>query len=71
LDVRDAALAHLCREGIDATSGARHLRRLIEQLVENEIAGRILRQQVKPHHVVIVDVKDGELTFEVVGEDTI
>jgi len=43
LEVTDAALAWLCEHGYDESCGARPLRRLIEQTIQDEIAARLLR----------------------------
>jgi ATP-dependent Clp protease ATP-binding subunit ClpA len=59
LIVTETALEWLCKRGYDANYGARPLRRLIEQQIENPVAGKILRQEVRPGHVVFVDVAAG------------
>ena len=59
LVVSDAAKDKLARDGYDPTFGARPLKRLIQQELENEIAGRVLDGEVKPGETVTVDV-DGE-----------
>jgi ATP-dependent Clp protease ATP-binding subunit ClpC len=71
LDVREAAIEWLCEQGYSETYGARPLRRVIEQHIENPIAGKILRGNVKPGHIVGVDVKDGTLVFELDGKETL
>jgi ATP-dependent Clp protease ATP-binding subunit ClpA len=71
LHVTDSALTWLCACGYDETYGARHLRRAIERHVETTIAGMLLREEARPRHVVIVDVKDGALSFELVGKETL
>ncbi len=71
LEVTDAALEWLCTQGYDEAYGARPLRRLIEQQIENPIAGKILREEVRPGHVVFVDVSDGTLAFESRGGETL
>ncbi len=71
LQVSDAAVALLSEEGYNDHFGARELRRVIERLVEDPLAGKILRGEAKAGHIVIVNVKDRELTFEVVGGETL
>jgi len=46
------------------------LRRLIEQQLENPIAAGILREQVRPGHIVLVERKADALAFEISGVDT-
>jgi ATP-dependent Clp protease ATP-binding subunit ClpA len=71
LELSDAAMQWLCREGYDPQYGARPLRRLIEQHIENHLAGKLLRGEVQPGHTVSVDLKDGSLAFESIGGDTV
>ena len=70
LEVSEAAIEWLCDKGYDYTYGARPLRRLIEQQLENPIATGILREQVGPGHVVLVERKADALAFELSGVDT-
>jgi ATP-dependent Clp protease ATP-binding subunit ClpC len=69
LEVTEAALEWLCEHGYDTTYGARPLRRLIEQRIENPIAGRILREEVRLGQVVLVDVARGALVLESRGTE--
>lgn len=71
LEVTDAALAWLCEQGFDETSGARPLRRVIKHNIENPMAGKILRKEVRSGHIVAVDVKDSGLVFELLGGETL
>jgi ATP-dependent Clp protease ATP-binding subunit ClpC len=64
LKVTETALEWICLHGYDLTDGARPLRRLIEQQIENAIAAKILHEEVRPGHVVLVDVVGGALVFE-------
>ena len=64
LEVTDAALALLVREGYDPVYGARPLRRAIQRRLENPLARRILAGEFADGATVKVDVSpDGELTF--------
>lgn len=60
-----AAAAWLGAKGYDAAYGARALRRAVEVHVENPVAGLLLRGEVEPGGVVVVDVRDGELEVRV------
>ena len=70
LEVADTAVEWIVERGYDEKYGARHLRRVIEQHVENSFAGKILREEVRSGHVIGVDVKDEALVFAVVGRET-
>jgi ATP-dependent Clp protease ATP-binding subunit ClpB len=64
LEVTDAALTLLAREGYDPVYGARPLRRAIQRRLENPLARRILAGEFADGEAVTVDVSpDGELTF--------
>ena len=64
LEVTDAALALLAREGYDPVYGARPLRRAIQRQLENPLARRILSGEFSPGQTVTIDVSaDGGLTF--------
>jgi ATP-dependent Clp protease ATP-binding subunit ClpB len=64
LEVTDAALALLAREGYDPVYGARPLRRAIQRELENPLAKRILGGEFGPGDTIHVDASpDGELSF--------
>jgi ATP-dependent Clp protease ATP-binding subunit ClpB len=64
LEVTDAALTLLAREGYDPVYGARPLRRAIQRNLENPLARRILAGEFAPGATVAIDVSpDGGLTF--------
>jgi len=65
IELTDAALAHLVRVGYEPVYGARPLKRAIQREVENELAKRLLRGDVRDGQHVRVDYKDDALTFEV------
>jgi ATP-dependent Clp protease ATP-binding subunit ClpB len=48
LEVSDAALEELARRGYDPTFGARPLRRVIQQEVQNPLAAEILKGEFAP-----------------------
>jgi ATP-dependent Clp protease ATP-binding subunit ClpB len=64
LDVTDAALTLLAREGYDPVYGARPLRRAIQRELENPLARRLLGGEFVAGDTVRVDARDGQLTFE-------
>jgi ATP-dependent Clp protease ATP-binding subunit ClpB len=50
--------------GFDPVYGARPLKRVIQQQIENPLAQRILRGDFAPGNVIRVGVRDGKLAFE-------
>ena len=66
LDVSDAARELLAEEGYDPTYGARPLKRVIQQRIENPLSSRILRGEFAEGDTVYIDVdpKRHEFTFE-------
>ncbi len=68
LDVTDAALGLLAREGYDPVYGARPLRRAIQRELENPLARHMLAGEFQPGTTVVVDAADGALTFNGVAE---
>jgi ATP-dependent Clp protease ATP-binding subunit ClpC len=58
VQLTDAALAKLIQAGYDPQFGARPMRRVIQETVENAVASRILEGQAQPGTVVKLDEKD-------------
>ena len=58
LDVTDAALAYIVRNGSDAQFGARPLKRFIGQNVETLLARKILADDPAPYSTLTVDADD-------------
>ncbi len=67
LEVTDAALTHLAREGYDPVYGARPLRRAIQRELENPLARRLLGGEFVSGDTVRVDSRDGQIVFEKVA----
>ena len=61
LDVTDAAKDMLGEKGYDAVFGARPLRRVIQNMVEDKLSEDLLRGNFREGDRVIVDVTDGEV----------
>lgn len=61
LDITDTAKAHLAAIGFDETFGARPLKRIINELVVDEVALQIIEGKIKPHDTVMVDHKQGKI----------
>jgi ATP-dependent Clp protease ATP-binding subunit ClpB len=56
LELTDAARERLAEEGYDPTYGARSLKRVIQQRLQNELAMRILQGEFHDGDTVVVDV---------------
>jgi ATP-dependent Clp protease ATP-binding subunit ClpB len=59
LDVTDAALDWLAREGNDQAYGARPLRRLVQTAIGDRLAREILAGEVRDGDTVLVDTTQG------------
>ena len=64
LKVTPAALDHLAEIGYDPTYGARPLKRVVQQSIENPLAKDILEGKFGPGSEVVVDYKNGKLIFK-------
>ena len=64
LDVTNAALAAIAEEGYDPTYGARPLKRVIQQRIQNPLAVELLKREFAPGSRVKIDYRDGEFAFE-------
>ncbi|MBI2849250.1 MAG: ATP-dependent Clp protease ATP-binding subunit [Chloroflexi bacterium] len=61
MDVTDVAKDLLCEKGYDQTYGARPLRRVIQNLVEDKLSEGLLAGQFHEGDTVLIDRADGEL----------
>jgi ATP-dependent Clp protease ATP-binding subunit ClpB len=61
--VTDAAKNVLAQEGYDPVFGARPLKRVIQQRLQNELANRLLAGEFAEGSKVLIDVQHGEFTF--------
>jgi ATP-dependent Clp protease ATP-binding subunit ClpC len=64
IELSDAAKTLLAERGYDKALGARPLRRTIQQLVEDPLAEKLLYKEFRAGETIIVDARDGEITFE-------
>ena len=64
LDVTNAALSAISEEGYDPTYGARPLKRVIQQRIQNPLAVEMLKEEFAEGSRVKIDYQDGEFTFE-------
>ena len=63
LKVTESALKYLIEKGYDREYGARPLRRLIEQEIEDKIAEQFLEGNIPPSSTIIISARDGKLNF--------
>ena len=63
LRVTDDAINYIAKEGYDPQFGARPVKRALQRLVLNELSKQIIGGKVDSAKPVIVELKDGELTF--------
>jgi ATP-dependent Clp protease ATP-binding subunit ClpB len=68
LDVTEDAREAIAERGYDPTYGARPLKRVIQQQIQNPLAGEILKGEFPEGSVVRVDFHGGEFTFELGAE---
>ena len=61
LKLTDAATDFIVNRGYDPEYGARPLRRVIEQYVEDNIAEALLDGSVRDNSVITVDIADGQV----------
>ena len=64
LEVTPAAIDAIAQQGYDPTFGARPLKRVIQQQVQNPLAVEILKREFTEGSRVKVDYRGGEFTFE-------
>ena len=63
LDITDAATAALADEGYDPQFGARPLKRVIQQRIENPLASKILAGELTEGDTVTIDYQGKSFTF--------
>jgi ATP-dependent Clp protease ATP-binding subunit ClpC len=61
MEVTESAKDFLGEKGYDEAFGARPLRRVIQDMVEDKLSDSLLRGQFRTGDTVIVDVEDGEI----------
>jgi ATP-dependent Clp protease ATP-binding subunit ClpB len=67
LTVTDAARNAIAAQAYDPTYGARPLKRLIQQRIENPLATELLKGEIAGGGGVTVDCQSGEFTFDTTG----
>ena len=64
IELTGEAKKHIAKEGFDPVFGARPLKRVIQQSIQNELAMRLLRGDIRNGDQIRVDWKKGEFVFE-------
>jgi ATP-dependent Clp protease ATP-binding subunit ClpB len=68
LEVTNEALDAIARDGYDPLYGARPLKRVIQQQIQNPLASEILKGRFAEGATVRIDYRNDEFVFERVGE---
>lgn len=63
IDATDEAIVLLAKKGFDPQYGARHVKRVIQTLVLNELAKKLLENEVDKEQIILLDAFDDELIF--------
>ena len=66
ISLSDAAKDFVADEGFDEAFGARPLARALQKLIEDPLAERIIGKQLQEGDEVIIELKEKELTFDIV-----
>lgn len=66
ISLSEEAKDFVADEGFDEAFGARPLARALQKLIEDPLAERIIGKQLKEGDEVIIELKDKELTFEII-----
>ncbi|MBM4001221.1 MAG: ATP-dependent chaperone ClpB [Planctomycetes bacterium] len=64
LEVTEGARNAIAAEGYDPTYGARPLKRVIQQKIQNPLATELLRGRVESGSTTVIDHHDGDFVFE-------
>jgi ATP-dependent Clp protease ATP-binding subunit ClpB len=64
LEVTGAAVDAIAEQGYDPTFGARPLKRVIQQRIQNPLAVEMLKREFEEGSRVQIDFQEGEFTFE-------
>jgi ATP-dependent Clp protease ATP-binding subunit ClpA len=64
IELTEPARAHIVRVGYEPSYGARPLKRAIQRELENELARRLVRGDVRDGQHILVDYTGGALSFE-------
>ena len=63
LKITEDALEYVVKKGANSEYGARPLKRFIQQEIEDQIAEKILLEELKNEGEIVIDVEEGKLIF--------
>ena len=69
LKITESALKYLIHKGYDSEYGARPLRRLIEQEIEDRLAEQLLDGSISANSTIIISARDGKLNFKIADRE--
>jgi len=69
LKITETALKYLITQGYDTEYGARPLRRLIEQEIEDKIAEEMINGNIRSNNTVVISCRDNTLEFKVIDHN--
>ena len=67
--ITETALKYLITQGYDTEFGARPLRRLIEQEIEDRIAEEMINGNITTNNTVVISCRDNMLEFKVIDHN--
>jgi ATP-dependent Clp protease ATP-binding subunit ClpC len=70
LDIRPAAKEHLIKMGYDVAYGARPLRRVIQNMIEDVLAEHLLLGRYEPGTTIVVDKTSDEAGLDIHPAET-
>ncbi|MGP1598118.1 ATP-dependent Clp protease ATP-binding subunit [Peptoanaerobacter stomatis] len=70
LIIQDSAIETIAKDGYNPEYGARPLLRTIQKMLENEIAQKILLEEIKDNSFINVIGNKDSLSFEIINEDS-
>ncbi|MCA9371511.1 AAA family ATPase [Candidatus Woesebacteria bacterium] len=65
LEVTDKFKTHLLQVGFDSVYGARPLKRVINELIIDEVALQLIEEKIKSGDTIVVDMKGGNVILDV------
>ena len=64
LEVTSEAIDLFAREGYDPQFGARPVKRVLQRMLLNELSKQLLSSTIDREKIVVIDAKNGDITFE-------
>lgn len=64
LEVDDSAIDLIVEQGFDVTFGARPMKRAIQKMIENPVAGSIIKGETKPNTTICLTAENGKIAIK-------